>query len=185
MTEPRKGWLRTVGGLSTVVVTAFMVRTWVGAPMVVGSDAMAPALQQGGIVWLDRMGPSAAVPGAVVAYRVPGRGEATIKRVVGTEGQVVEISGGRLFLDGVVRGSSSRETWCGRDVSVRAGADLSAVEVEPGTVFVLGDDRAISSDSRQWGALPVDAVLGQARFVMWTDGARDGIGCAVEASPTH
>ena len=185
MTEPRKGRLRTVGGMVAVVVTAFMTRAWVGAPMIVGSDAMAPALQQGDIVWLDRAGPSAAVAGAVVAYRMPGRGETTIKRVVGTEGQVVEISGGRLFLDGVARGALSRESWCGRDVPVRAGADLPAVKVEPGTVFVLGDDRAVSSDSRQWGAVPVDAVIGQARFVMWSDAARDGIGCAVGPSPTH
>jgi hypothetical protein len=52
------------------------------------------------------------------------------------------------------------------------------------TYFVLGDNRADSLDSRSWGVLPRDAVVGRARMVLWSSDGRGGSGVVAAASPT-
>jgi signal peptidase I len=58
-----------------------------------------------------------------------------------------------------------------------------AYEVSPGYVFVLGDNRDDSSDSRIWGPVPVEDIKGKARFIWWSSGpegaAWDRIGQAI------
>lgn len=48
-------------------------------------------------------------------------------------------------------------------------------EVEPGYVFVMGDNRDNSSDSRVWGAVPTTYVKGKAMFIWWSRGPRSGV----------
>jgi signal peptidase I len=46
--------------------------------------------------------------------------------------------------------------------------------VPPGHVFVLGDNRQNSSDSRAWGPVPLENVVGEVAYIWWSSG-RDGI----------
>lgn len=159
-------------------VGAALARSQLGGPLVLGSGAMAPALRAGEVVWVDRSGAAAARPGAVVAYRQPAGGALTVKRVVGIAGETVEIAGGVLHLDGRPQGGVGEERWCGHAVAVHPGADAPATAVPAGAAYVLGDDRRASSDSRQWGAIPVDNVVGRVQFVLWGDGGpRGSVGC--------
>lgn len=162
--------LQVAGSLSLTALVAVGVRTQLGAPMVVGSDAMAPALRRGDIVWVDRGGGGDLRAGAVVAYRPAAGAGLSLKRVVAGPGQVVEFASGRLVLDGVPRGTSTEETWCGQPVVVRPGTDAAAVTVPREAAYVLGDDRGVSGDSRQWGPVPMSAVVGRVRLVLWGAG---------------
>lgn len=177
-----------VGLLTTLVAfgaAAMFSRSFLGAPVVVGSGAMAPALERGDVVWVDRSGGAAAVPGTVVAFRQPGDGALTIKRVVAGAGAVVEVADGMLLVDGSVVGRGGEERWCGQPVPVRFGEDAAPLAVPAEAVYVLGDDRRASSDSRQWGAIPLDNVVGRVRLVMWGDGAqRASVGCDGWLAPT-
>lgn len=185
MSEGRGGPVRLVLTLVAFGAVAMAARSLVGAPLVVGSGAMAPALAEGEIVWVDRAGPAAAGPGAVVAFRQPGDGALTVKRVVATAGRTVELSGGRLLLDGQVHGSPESEPWCGAAVPVRSAGDAPPTPVPAGSVYVLGDDRRASSDSRQWGPVPLDNVVGRVRFVVWgVGGPRLSVGCNEGPAPT-
>ena len=185
MSEARGGPVRLVLSLVGFGAAALLARALLGGPMVVGSEAMSPALREGDIVWVDRAGGAAASPGAVVAFRQPGDGALTIKRVVAGSGRVVEVAQGVLLLDGAAHGGAGEEPWCGQDVEVRAGADARPVTVPSGAVYVLGDDRRASSDSRQRGGVPLDNVVGRARFVMWGDGSGPlSVGCGRREAPT-
>jgi signal peptidase I len=62
-----------------------------------------------------------------------------------------------------------------RDPELRSAGDMPAVKVPPGQVFVLGDNRDNSSDSRYWGFLPIDRIKGRAMFVWWSFGGPDGV----------
>jgi signal peptidase I len=121
-----------------------------------------------------------------------------VKRVVGLPGDVVEIVAGRLVVNGVEAPRQRSESDCPRDgtPSVEANTscvlwdetldgrtyrietettlgergDFSRKVVEPDHVFVLGDNRDNSSDSRVWGTVPLEYVKGIVRFVWWSSG---------------
>jgi signal peptidase I len=102
--------------------------------------------------------------GDVIVFRAPtDPGKDYIKRVIGVPGDRVAIRDGRVYVNGKVLnepyiGGVRTESW-----------DFSSepVVVEPGTLFVLGDNRMHSSDSRDWGLLPVENVVGKALFSYW------------------
>lgn len=58
--------------------------------------------------------------------------------------------------------------------SRHAGSNFGPVRVQDGTVFVMGDNRDHSSDSRFWGPVPLSNILGRSLFVWWSWG-RDGL----------
>ena len=96
-----------------------------------------------------------------------------IKRVIGLPGEEVTIEGGAVHVNGERldeaylkdpnSGKASR-TPCGR-------RDVCRVTVEAGQVFVLGDNRSGSSDSREFGPVDVDGIVGKAWFSYWPLGA--------------
>jgi signal peptidase I len=84
-----------------------------------------------------------------------------IKRVIGLPGETVEIREGRVY----VNGQQLEEPYLdGRSTTCAPSDECShgPVVVPPNRVFVMGDNRANSSDSRQWDTLPLDRVIGQA-----------------------
>jgi len=94
---------------------------------------------------------------------VSGGDKPYIKRVIGLPGETVEIRGGSIFIDGQQLDESylpGASTSCGR-----RGCD--PITVPEGHVYVLGDNRDNSSDSRFFGAVPVDAIVGKAWLTYW------------------
>jgi signal peptidase I len=84
-----------------------------------------------------------------------------IKRVVGLPGEVVEIREGRLVIDG----RRLREPYLEGPVDTR---DFGPVRIPPDALFVLGDNRLNSNDSRfALGFVPVDKVIGRAFVIIW------------------
>ncbi|MDH5507151.1 MAG: signal peptidase I, partial [Anaerolineae bacterium] len=88
-----------------------------------------------------------------------------IKRVVGLPGDVIQVVDGRLYVNGMMMD----EPYLGEPMN----KDMSEKVVPEGTLFVMGDNRNDSSDSRAWGPLEIENVLGKAVFVYWPF---DGIG---------
>ncbi len=81
-----------------------------------------------------------------------------IKRVIGLPGDTVEIRDGQVW----VNGEPLQESY------ISAGArDEGVWKVEPGRVFVMGDNRNNSSDSRAWGTLAMQDVIGRAVLIYW------------------
>mmetsp|Transcript_5524 Transcript_5524/g.12052 ORF Transcript_5524/g.12052 Transcript_5524/m.12052 type:complete len:283 (-) Transcript_5524:88-936(-) len=85
--------------------------------------------------------------------------EALIKRIVATEGDNVEVMGGKLFING----EEQDEPFTAEDAEYEFGP----VIVPPGEVLVLGDNRNHSLDGHIWGFLPSENVIGRAVFVYW------------------
>lgn len=83
-----------------------------------------------------------------------------IKRVIGTEGQVVEIVGNQVIVDGV----AIPEPYLPDGVRM---ADMEPVEIPADHLWVMGDNRNHSSDSRVFGPIPTDEVVGRAFVLMW------------------
>jgi signal peptidase I len=105
--------------------------------------------------------------GDVVVFEYPrDQSKDYIKRVIGVEGDTVEIRDGKVFVNGVMLDESYLQgapTIC----RVEDRCAQGAIAVQAGTIFVLGDNRNNSSDSREWDALPLDRVIGQAWVSYW------------------
>lgn len=98
--------------------------------------------------------------GDVVVIRLESQGdELLIKRVIGLPGDVVEIHDGRVF----VNGQALTEPYL---VSSTSGF-YAPTTVPPLHIFVLGDNRGFSNDSRSFGTIPLGDVVGRAWFSYW------------------
>jgi signal peptidase I len=154
--------------LAIAIVLAFGVRAAVRL-YVIPSSSMAPTLVPGDhiVVTPYRFGKKPN-RGDVIVFRSPRAvDELMIKRVIGTPGDLVETRAGRV----IVCGHALTEPY----VAAQATSGVISPQIIPAdTYFVLGDNRADSLDSRSWGVLPKDAVLGKARMILWSSGAAIG-----------
>ena len=100
--------------------------------------------------------------GDVVIFRFPLDPEKIfIKRIIGVPGDVVEIKSGVVYING----KRIREPYLMGDN--RDFSSIPPIKVLPDTYFVLGDNRVISNDSRNWGLLPKNYIIGKAIFSYW------------------
>ena len=97
--------------------------------------------------------------GDVVIIDLPGEDELLIKRVVALPGEKVAVQDGQVSING----QPLEEPWATR----RGGLDYAPTRVPSQHVFVLGDNREVSRDSRFFGPVPVDQISGRVSFVVW------------------
>jgi signal peptidase I len=97
----------------------------------------------------------------IVVLKLPNQGdELLIKRVIGLPGETVEIRGGQVFVNGEPLDEPlvDEETLPGRN---------GQVTVPPLHVYVLGDNRNHSNDSRSFGPIPIENIVGRAWLSYW------------------
>jgi signal peptidase I len=132
-----------------------VVRLLVLQPTLVTSGSMEPTIDTGAVVWINslapRLGPVEA--GTVVSARL-GDGSTVVKRLMATGGQTVEIYEGVLRIDG----RELEEPYA--DQTDMGGIFFGPVRVPQGHIFLLGDNRIDSIDSRVFGPVPEDEVQG-------------------------
>ena len=109
--------------------------------------------------WWHLRGPQR---GDVVVLRLGNESELLIKRVVGLPGDRVEVRGGRVFINNV----PLVEPYLAQSTN----GDYGPVDVPPLCLFVLGDNRSFSNDSRAFGPISLDNVVGRAWFSYWPPG---------------
>ena len=82
-----------------------------------------------------------------------------IKRVIGLPGDHIRIAGGYVYINDV----ALEEPY----IQAPPLSNMQEMIVPDNSVFVMGDNRNVSSDSRAWGSLPIDDIIGKAVFVYW------------------
>lgn len=126
---------------------------------------MAPHITSGEVVIINTMAYRLGKPsrGDVIAFRHDSPAPETfIKRIVGLPGDRVRISDGRVF----VNGQELHEDY----VRFADHRSFGEVRVPASALYVLGDNRADSDDSRFWGFVPQDQVLGKVLAGIWPMG---------------
>jgi len=98
--------------------------------------------------------------GDIIVLRLPNRtSDPLIKRVVGLPGETVEITNGRVLINGQVLDEPYLNQFTYQGMPPRV--------VPPNEVFVLGDNRGFSNDSRAFGFVPFSDIIGRAWFRYW------------------
>lgn len=157
-----------------LLVAALAGRQFLAQPFRVPSPSMEPTLQQGDVILADRTRRGTAVRGQVVVvdgrgYFAPadGSGRYWVKRVIGVGGDEVRAHDGVL----TVNGRKVEEPY------LPAGTTASDIDfdvaVPDGALFLMGDNRRDSTDSRHHlgapggGMVPVERVVGPVERIVW------------------
>jgi len=131
--------------------------------LMIDGEAMLPALDQGDYILIDASAYRSSLPrrGDIIVFDAPtGSDKPYIKRIIGLPGEEVTFGDGNVFINGELLPEDyiKGRTRCG------ARPDNCDVIVPEGYVYVLGDYRINSSDSRVFGPVPITAIFGRAGY---------------------
>ena len=152
----------------------------------VPSRAMENTLRAGDYLLLEKLSYGARLPGLNIS--MPGVGSVAagdlvvfhlpedpqrvyVKRCLATEGQVVEIVDKAVYVDGIRVPDPPHSKYIDAHlIPGRSGTrdNLSPMEVPSGHVFLIGDNRDNSRDSRHWGSIPLESITGRAISVVFS-----------------
>jgi len=168
-----KYWLDFVWEIAKIVIISLAIiipiRYFLIQPFFVQGASMEPNFEDGDYLIVDEISYRLDSPqrGDVVIFRYPlDQSEFFIKRIIGLPGETVKISEGRVYIYNQEnpQGQILDESQYLPD-AYTAG-DMEVV-LKNGEYFVLGDNRGSSSDSRRWGVLPRDLIIGKAWIRAW------------------
>ena len=149
--------------LETLLLSAvlFLGINALSARIRVDSYSMEPTLYKGDFVIVNKISYKLGSPGrgdVIVFHFPPNPEEQYIKRVIGLPGDQIHIADGRVYINGEMLAEPYLH------VSTNRGGDW---KVPTDSLFVMGDNRNNSSDSRSWGMVPFDNIVGKAAVIYW------------------
>lgn len=138
------------------------IRLFVAEPFIVSGASMEPTFDTGEYLVVDRLSYHFEDPqrGEVIIFRYPkDPSKYFIKRIVGLPGETVDITDGQV----TIKNKSYPQGFELDQSYIRfPREDSGEMTLGADEYFVMGDNRAASSDSRAWGALPRDNIIGRA-----------------------
>jgi len=159
------------------LVAVFLVRTYLFQPFLVSGASMETNFSHGDYILVDELTYYFKEPsrGEVIIFRYP-KDEATyfIKRIIGLPGETVEIFDNHITIynGNNPKGIALDESYIGRGTAVlpcssEQGRSNTKFSLKEGEYFVMGDNRLASFDSRCWGAIQDEHIIGIARLRLW------------------
>ncbi|MFH1887522.1 MAG: signal peptidase I [Pseudomonadota bacterium] len=188
--KEKSGLRENIEAVVIAVILALVIRAFVVQPFKIPSGSMIPTLLVGDHIFVNKFIFGIRMPFSnhvIVPVKRPARGDIVvfkypvdpttdfIKRVVAVEGDVMEMRERKLYINGRPmpdpHGSFTeiRDENLSREKLDRFGP----IAVPPGKFFVMGDNRDHSLDSRFWGFVDFDAVLGRAFIIYWSWNSED------------
>ncbi len=167
-----KGLLVFIWEIAKIVIVALLIvtpiRYFIFQPFLVRGQSMEPSFQNGDYLIIDEISYRFSDPqrGEVIVFQSPTQpSQRFIKRIIGLPGETVEIEDGqvKIYKDN------------GEQILDESGY-LASLDGVPGKTqislgedqyFVLGDNRAFSYDSRRWGPLSEEEIIGRVLIKLW------------------
>jgi signal peptidase I len=164
--------------VETVVLTLILfvlIQNFVAQPFQVRQPSMMNTIQDGQYVLVDRLTPrfDPYHRGDIIVFTPPPNAESPggqpfIKRVIGVAGDTVDLRDGKVFVNGIALVEPYLFAVDGTaQPTLPESGQPPPWTVEPGELFVMGDHREVSSDSRSFGPIQVSSVIGRAWIRYW------------------
>ncbi len=185
-----KLWREYLITLTIAILLAMLVRHFLLTAYKVPTGSMQPTLKPGDFIFSYRLAYKTGKKikrGDLVTFTYPHQSDVTfVKRIIALEGDHVRIAKGHLFLNeeearyllidqpdanpnpAVFELYSEVTSEMNHQIILSKATgekDFGPFVVPPGEVFLLGDNRDASDDSRYWGTVPVNSIQGQVNFI--------------------
>jgi signal peptidase I len=147
-----------------LVIYIFLMR-----PFEVSGDSMYPTYENGEYILTNLISLRFSEPqkGDVIVFASPVDDKDYIKRIIASPGDTVRVEENKVYVNGELLDES---TYLSSTVRTPSGHELTegkTVTVPEGSYIVMGDNRPHSSDSREWGFLKKEDIVGKSFFVYW------------------
>lgn len=149
------------GTVVPAVIIAILINLYLAQGTYVHGQSMEPSLHTAQRLMIEKISHRFHLPhrGDIVVINVDASELPLIKRVIGLPGETIQIKDNRVYIDG----RALIEPYLD-DVYQQ---DFGPLTVPPGQIFVLGDNRAASNDSRYFGPINADQIIGRAWLSYW------------------
>lgn len=161
-------WGKAIG---VAVILAILIRTFLFSPTIVDGESMMTTLKDGEFLIVNKFVYRVGAPkhGDIVTFHATEKKD-YIKRVVGVAGDRIVMKDDQLYINGVQMDEpylhDSIAYWHELE-GTPFTEDFFVDEIPDGTIYVLGDNRRSSRDSRIIGPIPLDRVIGRADVSIW------------------
>ena len=154
---------------------AVIIRYFLFTPIVVDGDSMMPTLEDGDRMIVNKIGYRIGDPKRfdIVVFHAP-EGKDYIKRVIGLPGDYIEYKDDQLYINGKPYDEPYLDQYKSELTEGTLTQDFTLQDVDPtlevipeGYVFVMGDNRRYSKDSRHIGIVSEDKIIGSTSIVFW------------------
>lgn len=160
-TKERIGWLLTI---MSAVLIAVVVRVYIFSPIVVDGASMNPTLQDKDRMFVTKIGQPERFD--VIVFHAPD-GRDFIKRVIGLPGDIVEYTDDQLYINGKPYEEPYLDEFKKDFTNETLTESFTSKTVPEGHLFVMGDNRRNSEDSRAIGPVPMEQVVGTTNMVYY------------------
>ncbi|WP_041089017.1 signal peptidase I [Jeotgalibacillus soli] len=174
MSKAKNEWWEWTKALLIAVSLAALIRFFLFTPIVVDGLSMMPTLQNGDRMIVSKMDYKLSSPKRfdVVVFHAPEQKD-YIKRVIGLPGDSIEFKDDQLYINNTLIDEPYLEGYKVQLSNGKLTEDFSLDQiigqsiVPEGELFVMGDNRRFSKDSRHIGTVPIEEVVGSTSFVFW------------------
>lgn len=170
-TSKKSEWLKTIG---IAVLLAVFFRAFFFSSYVVEGESMMPTLEDGNLLIVNKIGYEI---GELHRFDVivfhASETDDYVKRVIGLPGDEVVYQNDKLYINGKYYPETYLKRFKEKFLSGRLTGDFTLKEltgkerVPEGHIFVLGDNRRGSHDSRHFGFVPIEQVVGKVNLRYW------------------
>ena len=173
---PWQRWLARIFELMKVVVIltmlSYLAHVFVITLFVVDGASMEPNFFDKEYILVNKISYNFTEPkrGDVVVFFYPGEPDKKfIKRIIGVPGDIVEIKNDQVYLNNKNYSGNLKESYipAAMPTPTETRQKIIRKKIENDKYFVLGDNRLNSSDSRIWGLLPRENIIGKAMITIW------------------
>lgn len=169
----RKGssFLSLLIAVIVVIACVWLIRTYVAEPYEIPSGSMEDTIEIQDRVFSEKISlhTHGISPGEIVTFEDPETpGRTLIKRCIAVGGQTVDLRDGHVYVDGVELDEPYTEGKPSYPLQTAPGVQVQYPYTVPdGYMWMMGDNRTNSADSRYFGAVPVSSATGHAFLRYW------------------
>lgn len=164
-------FLALIVAVVAVIACVWLLRTYVMEPYEIPSGSMEDTIEIQDRVFSEKvtLGTEGIVPGEIYTFQDPNDPSRTlIKRCIAVGGQTVDVHDGNLYVDGVLQDEPYTEGKPTYELQTLPGVHIEYPYTVPaGYMWMMGDNRTNSADSRYFGAVPQSSATGHAFIRYW------------------